>query len=316
MAEKVSVIIPSYNCKYVSRTVDDVFNKATGDIEVIVVLDGYLPNPPIQDRKNLKIIYREENLGMRNSINTGANASSGKYLLKSDDHCSFSDGFDEALVKNNEEHQVSIPSRYSLDVVNWKIQNEAISYEYMAYPYRYIDRYRYGIGLFSKKWEGVHGNDALNRGNSQYYWRENERKDIKIDEIMIFQGSCWFMPKDHFFDIGGLDEKLFSTLYQEPAELSFKTWLSGGRVVVNKNCWYAHMHKGRDFGDDPNIRGYHLNLHAMRETERFGTWYWMGDQWPKAAKKMEWLIERFWPIPGWPDDWKLQRELWNEKYPH
>ncbi len=149
----------------------------------------------------------------------------------------------------------------------------------------------------------------------EYYWKENQLKHLMVDEIMIFHGSCWFMEKDHFLSIDGLDEVMFKTLYQEPQELSFKTWLSGGRVIVNKHTWYAHMYKGKAFGDEPNIRGYKLDLSAMRMTERFGTWYWMNDQWPKARKKMEWLIDKFAPIPGWPENWREERLKWNEKYP-
>jgi len=315
MSHKLSIIVPSYNCKYASKTVDDIFKNATGNIEVVVILDGYCPDPPVEERENLVIIHSETNQGMRHSINTGVSAASGDYILKTDDHCSFSKGFDQALIENSQDHQVSIPSRRSLDVVNWQPIREPVEYSYAAYPYVYYDKYRYGIGLFSKKWEGVNGNDPINRGNEQYYWMENHKKHIKIDEIMIFPGACWFMSKNHFYSIGGLDENLFKTLYQEPQEISFKTWLSGGRVVVNKNCWYAHMHKGKDFGDDPNIRGYRLDLHGMRETERIGTYYWMNDKYPHATRSMKWLIEKFWPIPGWPEDWEEQKRLWNEKYP-
>lgn len=315
MGDRVSIIIPSFNCRYASKTVDDIFNNARGDIEVIILLDGYTPNPPIQERKNLIIIPKTEQTGMRNCINLGSQIATGKYLMKCDDHCAFSEGFDIELVKHSQDNQVSIPSRYSLDVVNWKTKWFPVSYEYMAYPYVYLDKHRYGIGLYSKKWEGVHGDDPVNRGIAQYYWKENDRKDILIDEIMIFQGSCWFMPRSHFLKIGKLSEILFNTLYQEPQELAFKTWLSGGRVVVNKNAWYAHMHKGADFGDIPHARGYRLDLTAMRKTERFGTWYWMNDKWEGAIRKMEWLIDWFWPIPSWPENWKEERELWNIKYP-
>lgn len=312
---KLSVIIPSYNCKYVSKTVESVFANATGEIEAIVVLDGYKPNPLIKDHKNLTVVYKGFNSGMRSSINLGARIASGDYLMKLDDHCLCSVGFDEALIKDSQENQISIPSRYSLDVVNWKPQREPIEYEYATFPYVRLDQFRYGCGLVAKKWEGENGNDPKHRGVSEYYFREHQRKEIKIDEIMIFHGSCWFMPRKHFFDIDCLDEKLFNTLYCEPQELSYKTWLSGGRVVVNKNAWYAHMHKGPDLGDAPNIRGYRLDVNAMRETERFGTWYWMNDQWPKATKKMKWLIEKFWPIPGWPSEWEQRKVEWEQKYP-
>lgn len=169
--------------------------------------------------------------------------------------------------------------------------------------------------MVAKKWLGDDGINPLNMGPAEYYKREHERAHIKIDEIMIFHGSCWFMPREHFFDIGGLSETLFDTLYQEPQELSFKTWLSGGRVVVNKHAWYAHMFKGKDFGEDPNIRGYHLDLTAMRNTERFGTYYWMNNLHPGLKYPIKWLIEKFWPVPGWPEDWENKKSEWELRYP-
>ncbi len=314
--EKVSVIIPSYNSKYVSKTIDDIFANATGEIEVIVLLDAYRPDPLIKDHKNLIIIHKGTRTGMRNSINMGAAVATGKYLMKTDDHCAFSKGFDEALQIDIQDNWLVIPSRYFLDVTNWTRRREAVEYEFMAYPYVYLDRHRCGIGLYSKKWLGRDGCNPLNMGPKEFYYRENERKDIKIDDIMIFHGSCWFTSAEHFKNIDGLSETLFDTLYQEPQELSFKTWLTEGRVVINKHVWYAHMHKMNDSVPEDSLqsRGYHLDLNAMRKTERFGTNFWMNDRWPKATKKMEWLIEKFWPIPEWPNDWREEKVKFEAKY--
>ena len=39
----VSIIIPSRNEPFLQHTIDDILAKAAGEIEVIVVLDGYWP---------------------------------------------------------------------------------------------------------------------------------------------------------------------------------------------------------------------------------------------------------------------------------
>lgn len=312
---KLSVIIPSYRCAYVSKTIKDILENAIGDIEVVVLLDDYWPQPSIEDDPRIVIVHKGTTGGMRHSINMGARIASGDFIMKCDDHCSFSKGFDVALIEHSNPHQISIPSRHSLDPVTWKIQrDQPVEYEFAAYPYVRLDRYRYGSGLYAKKWLGKDGLNPINMGLSEYFYMENERKAIKIDDIMIFHGSCWFMPKEHFFNIGGLEEDIFDTLYQEPQELSFKTWLSGGNVVVNKHAWYAHMHKGKNFGDEPNIRGYRLDLTAMRQTERLGTTYWMNNFHPGLKRPIKWLIEKFWPIPGWPEDWEIQKPVFEEKY--
>ena len=38
---RLSIIIPARNEVYLNRTIKDLQDKATGDIEIIVVLDGY-----------------------------------------------------------------------------------------------------------------------------------------------------------------------------------------------------------------------------------------------------------------------------------
>ena len=32
--------------------------------------------------------------------------------------------------------------------------------------------------------------------------------------------------------------------------------------------------------------------------------YWVNDKWPERKYDFEWLLAKFWPIPGWSDNWK------------
>jgi hypothetical protein len=70
-------------------------------------------------------------------------------------------------------------------------------------------------------------------------WSERQRErtspEYDIDDLMTMQGSCWFMTKNHFeVFLGGLNENDFGNIAQEAQEISNKTWLGGGRVVINK----------------------------------------------------------------------------------
>lgn len=287
---KVSVIIPSRNGPFASRTVDDLFEHARGEIEVIIILDGYWPNPPLKPHKNLVIIHRGEALGMREGINAAARIARGKYLMKCDDHCMFADGFDEILKRDCEKNWIAVPSRYSLDADKWEKTRGPVDYLLLTYPYNCDEIY--GTGFHGKKWRGEHG---LMGG---FWHMEKKRKAIRIDDIIIFQGSCWFMHKEHFFNIEMLDAEHYDNIHQEAAELSFKTWLSGGRVIRNKNTWYAHLHKGKKHG-----RGFWLSKHKMVKSELYSTDFWMNNRWPKQMRPLKWLIDKFWPLEGWPDDW-------------
>lgn len=307
MIPDVSVIVPSRNSKFASRTVEDLFSKASGNIEVIILLDDYWPDPPIKPNPNLIIIHKGVVTGMRDSINRGVSIARGKYIMKCDDHCTFGEGFDEILSHDIEPNWLVVPSRYSL-TENWEIKRQAIEYEYMAYPYKT----KLCIGLYSKKWWGTNGDNPTDSGFNQFYYRERERKDILLDEIMIIQGSCWFTTKEHFNNIGGLFN--YKSMYQEPQELTLKTWLSGGKCMVNKNTWYGHLYKSEKERAKGHPRGYILTVSEMRAIERYGTWYWMNDKWPKATRKIKWLIDHFWPIAGWPDNWEEEKIKYETKY--
>jgi len=306
------MIIPSRNCKYVSNTVDSIMENATGDIEVIVLLDNYWPSPTIKDYPNLTIVHKPRVGGMRHSLNLGVQLAKGKYIAKCDDHCLFGKGFDEILQQDMEDDWLVNPSRYSLNENKWtKGRIGPTEYLFITYPYKKDNLY--GNGLHGKKWVGEDG-VGKNMGEGEFYWRENHRKDMKIDDMMTFQGSFWFMTKEHYLRIGMLDEYHCDLMENEPQELGFKTWLSGGRCVVNKNTWYAHMHKNeREL--DSHGRTWKLSYEAMRETGRFQTWYWMNDRWPSATRKMRWFVEHFWPIPGWPENWEEEGIRYYTEHP-
>jgi hypothetical protein len=40
----------------------------------------------------------------------------------------------------------------------------------------------------------------------------------------------------------------------------------------------------------------------------------MNNRWPKQTRKLKWLVEKFWPLEGWPDDW--QDAKWPQEYEH
>jgi glycosyltransferase involved in cell wall biosynthesis len=291
MSERVSIIVPTRNEQYLSNTVDDLFNKATGDIEVIVVADGEWPDPPLENRDGLIIIHKGSQTGSRPNTNGAARIATGKYLMKCDAHCMFDRGFDEKLKAESEPKRLMIPSRYSLDVDNWKRGRGPVHYLYLTFPYTHDELY--GFGFHGKKWKGPTGEDG------SFWHLERERRKIKIDEIIIFQGSCWFMPKKLFFDIDCLDDVNYY-FSQEAIELSFKVWLSGGQVVRNKKTWYAHFHKDKAHGG----RGFRLSKRLMIQTKKYSADFWMNNRWPKQTRKLEWLINKFMPMAGWPEDWQ------------
>lgn len=221
----LSVIIPSRNVPewpFLQKTIDDLFQKALGEIEVIVILDGFVPNPPVKPQKNLKLIYHPVSQGMRQGINLGASIAKGKYIMKCDDHCMFGIGFDIILAADCDMDWLVVPSRWALNGDAWladepdvaKLRKYGpIEYLYLTYPYNLDDQF--GFGFHGKKWSGEFGLTG------RYFDREKKRAEILIDDMLSFQGSCWYMPKALFDKIGGMQIEGYYQ-HQEAQELGFK----------------------------------------------------------------------------------------------
>lgn len=295
----VSIIIPARNELFLKKTIEDILIKAKGPIEIIVVLDGYWMDPEeIIDNKKVIYLHYGESRGMRNAINMAAQIAHGEFLLKSDAHCMFDEGFDVKLVEGVSDYQsklemgvqigdpqresnldnyIVIPRRKRLDAENWCVQDVGkpdVDYEYLSSP---AD-------------DGVKGN----------IWNERTIERLNnpvfdIDENMSFQGSCWFMPKSHYLNrLGGMSEVGYGRFVREAQELGLKTWLGGGKIFTNKKTWYAHLHKGPRYG-----RMYFLNKKEVEAGNAYCNDYWFNNRWEGAKFDLGWLISRFMPVPTW-----------------
>lgn len=271
--ETISIIIPSRNEKYLDVTVKDLLAKAKGPLEIIVVVEG---EPFPEEIEGVKYIINEQPIGMKYAINKGAEIATGKYIMKIDAHCIVAPGFDEQLKKDHQPNWIQIPRRVKLDSANWvPIMNDYIDYEYWIWPPKYPTTSLHGF-----KW----------------LQRNIDRKDIMIDDTLTFQGSFWFMERAWWDKMNFMKDEGFNELHaQEAAYLGTETWYAGGRVVTNKNTWYAHLHKKRQDG-----RGYHMDAHKQRKCYQYSYKHFVLDNKEKFIS----LIEKFEPLPNWPKNWK------------
>jgi glycosyltransferase involved in cell wall biosynthesis len=303
--DKVSVLIPARNEKYLQRTIDGALASATGEVEVLVLLDGYWPDPPLRADPRLTILHNDKPRGIGNATADMAQVATGKYVLKLDAHCMLAEGYDEALKADCDTNWLAVPARYQLkddDDGIWSRGYGPIHYLYVTYPW--IGEPQFGAGMHGKKWLGEHGLEG------RYFFRENRDRHILIDDIMAFQGSAFFMHRARFIELGGVDRRYW--LWQEAQSIGMKVWLSGGRCVRNKKTWYAHLHKGQRHG-----RGYHIIKKNCIEDNVFSADQWMNDRWadPLRVRGIHWFVEHFWPIPGWPADWDNPQHQQDFVYP-
>ena len=291
----LSAIIPSRQPQYLQKTIDDLLAKAEGEIEVIVVLDGIWPDVPIKDDPRVHIIHHgtpHDSLGMRESINRGVSLSKGEYIMKTDEHCLFSPGFDVGMIVYYQEHDVVIPRRKRLDAENWIVAEDRrpdIDYMHIDFP-------------FPEGWQndittGLHGAE----------WRQRfyDRKDEMIDLTPSMQGSCYFMSRKHWDEvIGFLNSEKYSPFTMEAQEIGMKTWFTGGRVVVNKKVYYAHLHKGKK-GKGYGFSNAQWEMHkiANEKGRLYARDYWINTK-DYAPYDWDWFMTIFPDMPGWGKDWK------------
>lgn len=279
---KVSIIIPVRGEKQenLQRTLDSIWDNVKGDYEVIV---GYNGSPfilPKNINNNYLGIFLPRNVGIKTNINMLAALATGDYILKTDAHCSFSEGFDEILKADMQDDWIVTPRFFVLDGKTWEWQDERFyDYFYLSCP-------------FTDK-RGV-------RFKAGGHWQEKtqEKLNVLIDETPQIHGSCWFMKKDHFFKLGGfpIEDDPYGH-GQEPIWLALKNWLRGGKVMINKKCWYAHLHQ------NSKDRGYPENEKETEFTYSYTANYWLRNKDSKAIYKFEWFVEKFMPMPTWPKDW-------------
>lgn len=296
----LSIVIPANKEIYLQETIDDVLVKAAGEIEIIVTLDGYWPRQVLKDDRRLTLIHRDRR-GMRDSINDAIRIAKGEYIMKLDAHCMMCEGFDEILLSEIEDNWIVVPRRYGLDAKEWRVRTDKdpIDYEYLAWPYNW---------KFMKS--GRHGMHGM-----PWDERTNNRIDRTLDENMTFQGSCWVMAKEHFIKrIGWMDSTNYYTFSSEAQELGMPTWLGGGKIITNKRAWYAHLWKGHGyvvlyremFGERYARQG----RQSAKKGQQYTIDYWLHrTDLPYKHRSIDWLIERFWPVPGWPSDPAKWREI-------
>jgi glycosyltransferase involved in cell wall biosynthesis len=222
---KLSVVIPDYKDPLLHKTIDSLLDNSElgDDLEVIAVLDGCWSSLPFREDPRLRIVHLGKNGGMRGAINAGVRVARGEFIMRTDEHCMFAKGYDRILTETCEPNWIVTAVRYFLDPVKWEVMDlPPIYYEKLV----------------------IQGDHKF--AGQPWKSRDEERKDIMIDETTAMQGSMWLMPHKWWDDvIGELDTENYGPLIQDSHEMIFKTWKAGGKMMLNKNTWFAHKH--RDF---------------------------------------------------------------------
>ena len=291
----LSILIPSRNEEWLVRTVADVLEHRTADTEVIVILDGAWADPPLPQHEAVQVVHRKTSIGQRAATNLAARLSTARYVMKLDAHCAVAPGFDAELIRAAAElgpDVTQIPAQYNLHVYDWLCKTCGKRFDQA--PHR--TACDCGSAEIAKEivWERrkrtaswVFDADL----HFQYGKAGDQTADIR--DVMTSLGACFFMERARFQQLGGLDEACGSW-GQYGVEIACKSWLSGGRHMVNTNTWFAHFFRVGGIGFPYEIHG--SDQEKAREYSRS---FWRGNRWPKQVHPLSWLVEKFWPVPGW-----------------
>jgi len=296
----LSVLIPARNEQWLSKTIEDVLSNMRGDTEIIAVLDGAWADPPIADHPKVTLIYLSQPIGQRAATNLAARLSTAKYIMKLDAHCAVAEGFDLELIRAAEElgpQTTQIPAQTNLHVYD-RVCQSCGKRSYQGPQQNPCDHCG-GPCTIEVVWRPRRGTKTTNWTFSpepKFQYGGTAQGSSDIEDVMSSLGACFFMEREFFHNIGGLDER-HGSWGSFGIEIACKTWLSGGRHVVNKRTWFSHFFRVGGIGFPYPISG--------AEQERARTYsknIWFRNQWPLQKHQLLWLVDKFWPIKGWTDE--------------
>ena len=316
---ELSILIPARNEMFLARTIEDIIKNSEADIEIIATLDGKWAEPAVPQHEKVNIIYVPEAIGQRAATNIGARLAKGKYIMKLDAHCSFDKGFDRKMIEFMEkmgDDVTAVPIMRNLWAFDWKCYHCGWKKYQSPTPDKCPDCGKSDKIRRKMMWVGKHNPQSVSycfdkEPHFQYFedWKHRKGEDgLKNQErakqkdgwseTMSLQGSCFMATREKYWDLKLCDEDLGSWGNQG-LELACKTWLSGGRVLVNHNTWYAHLFRtqGGDFGFPYHQGGKHVSRTKRRVWDMI-----VNGKCPKQIRPVSWLIDKFAPVPGWSEE--------------
>jgi len=268
---RVSVIIPGRCEQYFQPTIDSALERATGDVEIIAIVDEQQPpTGPIEVKDDrVKLIVLEKAAGQRGAYNLGVRKSTGQYVMKIDAHCLLSPGYDEALKAHCPPCTTVLPEMRRLNPHEWKVKPRGNT------------RFMYfGLDLYCHFWRD---------------YRKRPEAQVEYPEVMTGQGSCWFTTREWNDYIGLLDEGVGSW-GNVGIEVSLRTWLCGGTQIVNPHVWQAHYFRKDEGGFPYSLTGRDVARAHNYTREHY---YFNDNAFEHQERPFSWLIEKFAPVPGW-----------------
>ena len=300
---ELSILIPARNEEYLSRTVEDVLANSSDKTEILIGLDGAWAVPTIKDHPRVTILHVSESIGQRAMTNRLCKLSKAKYIMKLDAHCAMDKDFDTKMIADMHDDWTMTPVMRNLHVFNWVCPEGHTRYQGPSGKCTVCGKPTTKDIVWIPKTNPQSVGYCFDpEPHFQYMNNIKDRQSYKdqmpLTESMSLQGSCFMMNRSRYWALNICDELTFGSWGSQGIEVACKTWLSGGRVVINHNTWYAHCFRtqGGDFGFPYEISGKQVKHAKTKAKDIFFKGKFQGQ-----IKPISWLVEKFWPIKGWTD---------------
>lgn len=297
MKYDLSILIPARNEEWLARTVQDILEHKQGKTEIIIGLDGQWATPPIPQHADVTVFYSPVSIGQRGMQNQLARLSKAKYVMKLDAHCSMDDGFDVKMLEMFEEcgdDVTAVPAMRNLHVFNWVCGEGHKMYQGKEKPCETCGNPMVKELIWYAKPSPVSTSYRFDKTlHFQYFGEYKEQQAGDYVETMSLQGSCFMLTREKYWSLNICDDT-WGSWGQQGTEVACKTWLSGGRVLVNKKTWYAHLFRTNNFGGFPYPNP-ESEIEKARQKSRD---LFLNDKYDKAVRPFQWIIDKFSP-PDW-----------------
>lgn len=302
---KLSILIPSRCEEWLSQTVQNLLDNTGEETEILVGLDGAWAEPGIPDHDRVRILFVPEAIGQRAMQNRLAKLSTAKYLMKVDAHCAFDKDFDKKMIDAMEDDITMVPKMYNLHVFDWICRHCGMRFYQGPKPTECRGEYDECTSkpdfekktIFKPRQWGPEGRGPTSTSyrfnkNLQFkYFPEHRKRQPKsgLAETMSLQGSCFMATRQKYWELGLCDES-WGSWGQQGTEVAVKTWLSGGRVMVNLDTWYAHLFRTQKGFSFP----YPMSGKSQQKARDVSKDIFLNNKWDKTTRPLSWLLEKFW----------------------
>lgn len=280
----IAVAVLARNETLMKHTVEKLQSRALHpeNLKIYVVLDGFDAgyNKEIDEireyanHSGVFIIEHDVPRGVRSSFNEVAAVAGARYVLKVDAHVEFSTAYDVEFVDAVEilgEQTMVIPRVCGIDGKTFEVGG------------RHFDYFSVDPNLHQKHW---------------FEYENRVVSNTPYVQTMSNMGACWFCSTHYWWYLGGHNEQ-FYTWGESGPETSLKVWLSGGKHVLCKNIVYYHVFRNK-FPYKISSGGIQKNKLSMMD-------YFWGGKFNRQINDVEWLVNKFWPVPGWENGLEFYR---------